>query len=209
MSENHRNELALLDLKDAFKLAFQRSGKTQTTVAREMGWTMHNVQHVFGLNDHLPSARDIPKLCKVLGNEIILECMYGKARRRQPDAFEEIDCAALMIRLNGLFVSLGEAAKKGKRAIADGRLEAKELRGIIAELYVCVSDELEAIADLRATERMLAGKQCGAISARNRSSKLCSGNRRLPSKKRATTCGACVPSAESLNCSSASPCRGR
>ena len=54
MSENYRNELALLDLKDAFKLAFQRSGKTQTTVAREMGWTMHNVQHVFGLNDHLP-----------------------------------------------------------------------------------------------------------------------------------------------------------
>lgn len=43
---------------------------------------MHNVQHVFGLNDHLPSARDIPKLCKVLGNEIILECMYGKARRQ-------------------------------------------------------------------------------------------------------------------------------
>ena len=37
MSENYRNELALLDLKDAFKLAFQRSGKTQTTVAREMG----------------------------------------------------------------------------------------------------------------------------------------------------------------------------
>ena len=95
MSENYRNELALLDLKDAFKLAFQRSGKTQTTVAREMGWTMHNVQHVFGLNDHLPSARDIPNLCKVLGNEIILECMYGKARKRQPDAFEEIDCAAL------------------------------------------------------------------------------------------------------------------
>ena len=28
MSENYRNELALLDLKDAFKLAFQRSGKT-------------------------------------------------------------------------------------------------------------------------------------------------------------------------------------
>ena len=49
--------------------------------------------------------------------------------------------------------------RQGKRAIADGRLEAKELRGIIAELYVCVSDELEAIADLRATERMLAGKQ--------------------------------------------------
>ena len=211
MSENYRNELALLDLKDAFKLAFQRSGKTQTTVAREMGWTMHNVQHVFGLNDHLPSARDIPKLCKVLGNEIILECMYGKARRRQPDAFEEIDCAALMIRLNGLFVSLGEAAKKGKRAIADGRLEAKELRGIIAELYVCVvSDELEAIGHLRATERMLAGKHRGAISARNRSSKLCSGNRRLPSKRRATDLrGSAVPSAESRNCSSASPCRGR
>ena len=112
MSENYRNELALLDLKDAFKLAFQRSGKTQMTVAREMGWTMHNVQHVFGLNDHLPSARDIPKLCKVLGNEIILECMYGKARRRQPDAFEEIDCAALMIRLNGLFVSLGGGRKE-------------------------------------------------------------------------------------------------
>ena len=35
MSENYRNELALLDLKDAFKLAFQRSGKTQTTVARK------------------------------------------------------------------------------------------------------------------------------------------------------------------------------
>ena len=49
MSENYRNELALLDLKDAFKLAFQRSGKTQTTVAREMGWTMHNVQHVYCL----------------------------------------------------------------------------------------------------------------------------------------------------------------
>lgn len=74
------SDVARLDLKDAFKLAIMRSGKTPLQVAREMGWTLHHSNHVFGLNDYLPSAREFPRLCTVLGNTIIIDCLYGKSR---------------------------------------------------------------------------------------------------------------------------------
>ena len=51
------SELALLDLKDALKLALVQSGKTPLEVAREMGWSAHHAKQVFGLNDYIPSAR--------------------------------------------------------------------------------------------------------------------------------------------------------
>ena len=72
------SDVARLDLKDALKLAIMQSGKTPLRVAQEMGWTLHHSNHVFGLNDYLPSARDFPRLCNVLGNTIIIDCLYGK-----------------------------------------------------------------------------------------------------------------------------------
>lgn len=54
------SELALLDLKDALKLALVQSGKTPLEVAREMGWSAHHAKQVFGLNDYIPSARAFP-----------------------------------------------------------------------------------------------------------------------------------------------------
>lgn len=48
------SELALLDLKDALKLALVQSGKTPLEVAREMGWSAHHAKQVFGLNDYIP-----------------------------------------------------------------------------------------------------------------------------------------------------------
>lgn len=44
------SELALLDLKDALKLALVQSGKTPLEVAREMGWSAHHAKQVFGLH---------------------------------------------------------------------------------------------------------------------------------------------------------------
>lgn len=152
------SDVARLDLKDAFKLAIMRSGKTPLQVAREMGWTLHHSNHVFGLNDYLPSARDFPRLCNVLGNTVIIDCLYGKARTSCEPPTRDVDCAALMIRLNVLYTRLGKASDKGLKAIEDMRLEPREIRGIITELDQVIADTLETIADLRATERHLAGQ---------------------------------------------------
>ena len=113
---------------------------------------------VFGLNDYLPSARDFPRLCNVLGNTIIIDCLYGKARTSCEPPTRDVDCPALMVRLNALYARLGKASDKGLKAIEDLRLEPREIRGIIAELHQVIADGLEAVADLRATERHLAGQ---------------------------------------------------
>ena len=152
------SDVARLDLKDALKLAIIQSGKTPLRVAQEMGWTLHHSNHVFGLNDYLPSARDFPRLCNVLGNTVIIDCLYGKARTSCEPPTRDVDCAALMIRLNVLYTRLGKASDKGLKAIEDMRLEPREIRGIITELDQVIADTLETVADLRATERHLAGQ---------------------------------------------------
>ncbi|WP_279042694.1 hypothetical protein, partial [Bilophila wadsworthia] len=110
------------------------------------------------LNDYLPSARDFPRLCNVLGNTVIIDCLYGKARTSCEPPTRDVDCAALMIRLNVLYTRLGKASDKGLKAIEDMRLEPREIRGIITELDQVIADTLETVADLRATERHLAGQ---------------------------------------------------
>ena len=142
------SDVARLDLKDALKLAIMQSGKTPLRVAQEMGWTLHHSNHVFGLNDYLPSARDFPRLCNVLGNTIIIDCLYGKARTSCEPPTRDVDCPALMVRLNALYARLGKASDKGLKAIEDLRLEPREIRGIIAELHQVIADGLEAVADL-------------------------------------------------------------
>lgn len=72
------------------------------------------------------------------------------ARRRLPGAHGP---------LTGLVrPGLGKPPDKGLKAIEDLRLEPREIRGIIAELHQVIADGLEAVADLRATERHLAGQ---------------------------------------------------
>ena len=63
-----------------------------------------------------------------------------------------------LIRLNVLYTRLGKASDKGLKAIEDMRLEPREIRGIITELDQVIADTLETVADLRATERHLAGQ---------------------------------------------------
>lgn len=75
------SELALLDLKDALKLALVQSGKTPLEVAREMGWSAHHAKQVFGLNDYIPSARAFPALCRVLGNGILSDWLWQASTR--------------------------------------------------------------------------------------------------------------------------------
>ena len=144
------SELALLDLKDALKLALVQSGKTPLEVAREMGWSAHHAKQVFGLNDYIPSARAFPALCRVLGNGILSDWL--------PAGGHEIGCDELMIRLNEFFVLLGEASKEGLADIADMKLEPAEIRAMILLLMKSVSHGLEMISDLRLTERKLAGQ---------------------------------------------------
>ena len=139
------SELALLDLKDALKLALVQSGKTPLEVAREMGWSAHHAKQVFGLNDYIPSARAFPALCRVLGNGILSDWLVASVN-------------TLPIRLNEFFVLLGEASKEGLADIADMKLEPAEIRAMILLLMKSVSHGLEMISDLRLTERKLAGQ---------------------------------------------------
>ena len=151
------SELALLDLKDALKLALVQSGKTPLEVAREMGWSAHHAKQVFGLNAYIPSARAFPALCRVLGNGILSDWLVASVNTL-PAGGHEIGCDELMIRLNEFFVLLGEASKEGLADIADMKLEPAEIRAMILLLMKSVSHGLEMISDLRLTERKLAGQ---------------------------------------------------
>ena len=151
-----RQSLVGLDAVDAFKLAWECSGKQMPEIMREMGWTEYHAKRVFGTERYFPTFEDLPQFCNVVGNTIIIQWLqvqamnYGIAPKHV-----DVDCAELVKRMAELFGEMSDVGQEASAAIQDGKLEPKELRRIIRELNDVVDRSMALIGDLRVLERTM------------------------------------------------------
>ncbi|ADU61447.1 MAG: hypothetical protein KUA35_09240 [Pseudodesulfovibrio sp.] len=151
--------LAGMDAVDAFKVAIMKSSKELPAVAREMGWSDSHTRRIFSTDRYFPSFEDIPKFCHVVGNTLVVQWLQAKAMTYGlPQDVRNLDCENLVWKIGELFAEVGDVGRKGQEAIADGQLEAHELREIINEVKDVLTAGMELVGDLRVLERELSKK---------------------------------------------------
>lgn len=151
-----KNDIPLhhLDAIDAFKLAIEKSGKPLPEIAKDMGWSASFVRRVFSAEKFFPSVVDIPHFCAVLGNQVIIHWQLAAAAFYGLDeAHQDVDCNALLRRVNDIFAEVGDVAAEARTSIADNQLQAHECRRLIKELSDVLDKGMSLVADLRALER--------------------------------------------------------
>lgn len=143
-----------LDPIDAFKLAIEKSGRHPHDIAKDMGWKPFFMKRVFSAEKFFPSVADIPRFCAVLGNQVIIHWLLARATFYGLDeAHQDMDCNALLRRVNDMFAEVGDVAAEARTSIADNKLEPNECRRLIKELSDVLDRGMSLVADLRTLER--------------------------------------------------------
>jgi len=143
-----------LDTIDAFKLAIDKSPKELPEIAKEMGWSKSFVRRVFSTDKFFPSVDNIPQFCAVLGNQVIIHWLLARATFYGLDeAHQDLDCNALLRRVNDLFAEVGDVADEARESIKNNILEPNECRRLIKELSDVLDRGMSLVSDLRALER--------------------------------------------------------
>lgn len=154
--------LAKLDAIDAFKMAIEQSMKGLPSIAKEMGWSESHAKRIFSTEKYFPSFVDLPKFCHVVGNTLIIQWLQASAMvYGLPKKDRNIDCENLVFQIAKLFGEVGDVGRKGQEAIADGKLDAEELRGIIKEVKEVLTEGMDLVGSLRILERDLVNKEKG------------------------------------------------
>lgn len=144
-------ELAPLDV---YKLALTTAGKSPQKVSEAMGWDTGQTNRIFSPEKYWPSYPQLPKLCHILGNTILIDWLMIRAMRYGLDeTHQDVDCKNLALRVADLFGEVGDVGRSAQAALEDGKLEPKELRAIIRELTDVGDKTFGLIADLRVLER--------------------------------------------------------
>ena len=124
--------LANLEPYDAFRLALEISGKSEKEVAENMGYEFSNCHRVFSTEDYYTSYEKLPRMCKVLGNNIIIMWLIAQADKALDEpSYEKVDCPALLKDAAELFKKTSAVGKEASEAIGDNKLEPHELRRVI------------------------------------------------------------------------------
>lgn len=154
VEDTYRQSLVGLDAVDAFKLAWERSGKLLPQLVSEMGWSASHARRVFSTERYFPTYEDLPRFCNVVGNTVVVQWLQVQALNYgvNPE-HQDVDCAALIKRTGELFGEMSDVGQEASEAIKDGKLEPIEMRRIIRELNDVVNRSIELIGDLRALER--------------------------------------------------------
>jgi len=141
---------------DAFRLALEVSGKTEKEVAEEMGYEFSNCHRVFSLEEYYTSYDKPPKMCEVLGNNIIILWLIAQADKAlDKPCHEKVDCPSLLKDAADLFKETSDVGKAAAETIEDGVIESRELRKIIKELSEVQEKVFTMIGKIRKAERYL------------------------------------------------------
>lgn len=77
-------DLEMMTGKGALRLAKQESGLTQSEIAGWPGASHAVIKRYFNVNDnYMPSLEMIPRLCSVLGNDILMRWVEAGSRREK------------------------------------------------------------------------------------------------------------------------------
>lgn len=134
----------------AMRLAVARGGLPGAELAESMGWTTSVANRILSNGDYWPSLPTLPRLCAVLGNDIIPRWILANIPAGQKDA-APMDAVGLIQRIGELFKEGADVAAESKAALADGRLTAQEARRIMRELRDVEIVAGRMLAELQAT----------------------------------------------------------
>ena len=146
-------DLGMMTGKGALRLAKQESGLTQSEIADRLGVSHAVTKRYFNVNDkYMPSLKMIPRLCSVLGNDILMRWMEARLRRGESVCREEIAEA----------LSRTGDALEGLRALVeeDGSSPVRDVQHAVEQLIV----ELGCIQSLLAERTFCDGSRERAFS---------------------------------------------
>lgn len=150
-------DYARMSLGQALALAESMSGRTRGEIAAAMGWPACNANRVFNsADDYWPSLPNLPRLCAVLGNTVLLDWAYAQALAGWMESAPlDVDAVRLLADVAALAQELGDVSREVRQSIGgeseDGRMiSAKEARRIVRELRDLVGRGLLAISGLQA-----------------------------------------------------------
>lgn len=134
----------------AMRLAVARSGLSGGELAESMGWTPSVANRILSNGDYWPSLPTLPRLCAVLGNDLIPRWILANIPAGQKDT-APLDAAGLIQRIGELFKEGADVAAECRTALADGCLSAREARRIMRELRDVETVAGRMLAELQAT----------------------------------------------------------
>lgn len=153
------SKLVDIEAYEAFRLALELSDKTEADVKEFMNYSGSNCHRIFSMEEYYTSYEKIPKLCKFLGNNIIILWLIAQAENNldQP-RHKKVDCPALLQETAAFFKEASDVGLEASEAVKDSKLEAHELRRVIKELSQVQDKVFSLIGRLRQTERFLSSK---------------------------------------------------
>ena len=143
-------DLEMMTGKGALRLAKQESGLTQSEIAERLGVSHAVIKRYFNVNDnYMPSLEMIPRLCSVLGNDILMRWMEARLQRGEAVCREEI--AAALSRTGESLENL-RALVEGNDAPPVG-----DMQEVVEKLFA----ELGCIQNLLAERTVHGGRERG------------------------------------------------
>lgn len=144
-------KLETLHLGDVLNAQVRGSRRTWDEVAELVGWSTSNVDRIQNPSDNYwPTLPTVVKFCRVTRSTMVLDYLQARVAAEGFDVLEgPVDCTSLVFELGAIFREIGDVAKEGERAVADGKIDPAEARRIIRELYDVANRAMGMIRGLR------------------------------------------------------------
>lgn len=152
MPGNTLTDLAALHPSEAWEQALRASYLPPEELQREMNWSIHVLRRFLSTERFYPTYEDIPKFCRLAGNELVIDWLTAKTRQCLPDGLKPpspvLGCFELMERVATIFSASGDVAQKVREAVADRRLTLEELKSVIKVQRLSTGSNLKLLNEL-------------------------------------------------------------
>jgi len=146
-----------MSLLDALHLARRLSGKSEDEIGAAMNWNPGNTARIFGTGEYWPTLPNIPRMCVVMGNNILIDWQHAQAHAGGVQhEFPAIDCSGLLTGMAQMMDDLGSVANEAQRAVANNDIERAEAARLVKRLLRLCTDTVHTIRGLRP----IAGNTC-------------------------------------------------
>lgn len=133
----------------AMRMAIAYSHKTEEEIAAGMGWGAASASRFFSSGDYWPALPNIPRLCRVLGNNLVIQWLMDNTETViQP--VEPLDAPAMLRSLGGLFGQMGAISREGQEILMDNVIDVAEARRMIRRVQALLSEGESLLAGLQA-----------------------------------------------------------
>ena len=136
------------------------SGLPEAAVIASMGWSERVGWRILNpADDYWPGVPSLPRLVGVLGNDLLLRWLSARSAEVSAPERGPLSPEALLGELGALFAACGAVGARGKAALADGLIEAREARQIRRSVEALLRDGARLLEALSVMERCDTGEE--------------------------------------------------